>query len=151
MTTAPDAMSEPLAPDAAAPAALSVTRPFYWSVRRELWENRSAYIAPLAVAAVVLVGFLFSTIGMPHRRLETLRLPLARQASVIGQPYHFAEAAMIITMVIVTVFYALNALHAERRDRSILFWKSLPVSDTTTVLAKAPSSSRSPRSSSCCC
>ena len=34
-------------------------------------------------------------------------------------------------------FYCLDALHGERRDRSILFWKSLPVSDLTTVLAKA--------------
>jgi ABC-2 type transport system permease protein len=39
--------------------------------------------------------------------------------------------------VIVGVFYSLDALHGERRDRSILFWKSLPVSDLTTVLAKA--------------
>ncbi len=60
MTLETDAMSEPLAPDAAAPAALSPTRPFYWSVRRELWENRSVYLAPLAVAGVVLVGFLFT-------------------------------------------------------------------------------------------
>ena len=29
----------------------------YWSVRRELWENRSIYIAPLAVAGVILFGF----------------------------------------------------------------------------------------------
>ena len=35
------------------------------------------------------------------------------------------------------IFYSLEALHGERRDRSILFWKSLPVSDLTTVLAKA--------------
>jgi len=35
------------------------------------------------------------------------------------------------------VFYCLDALHSERRDRSILFWKSLPVSDLTTVLSKA--------------
>jgi len=37
----------------------------------------------------------------------------------------------------VSVFYCLDALHGERRDRSILFWKSMPVSDLTTVLAKA--------------
>ena len=35
------------------------------------------------------------------------------------------------------MFYCLDALHGERRDRSILFWKSLPVSDLTTVLSKA--------------
>ena len=38
---------------------------------------------------------------------------------------------------IVSIFYSLETLHGERRDRSILFWKSLPVSDLTTVLSKA--------------
>ena len=33
-------------------------------------------------------------------------------------------------------FYLLDALHGERKDRSVLFWKSMPVSDTTTVLSK---------------
>jgi ABC-2 type transport system permease protein len=37
----------------------------------------------------------------------------------------------------VGVFYCLDALHGERRDRSILFWKSLPVSDLTTLFSKA--------------
>jgi len=37
---------------------------------------------------------------------------------------------------IVGIFYSLDALYGERRDRSILFWKSLPVSDLTTVLSK---------------
>jgi ABC-2 type transport system permease protein len=43
----------------------------------------------------------------------------------------------MLTAMIVGLFYCLEALHGERRDRSILFWKSLPVSDTTAVLAKA--------------
>ena len=49
-------------------------RPFYWSVWRELWENRSIYIAPILVAVVVLFGFLVSTIGLPERRREVLLL-----------------------------------------------------------------------------
>src|SRR5207244_6768721 len=43
----------------------------------------------------------------------------------------------IFTAFIIGVFYCLDALHGERRDRSILFWKSLPVSDLTTVISKA--------------
>ncbi len=43
----------------------------------------------------------------------------------------------IFTAFIVGLFYCLDALHGERRDRSILFWKSVPVSDLTTVLSKA--------------
>jgi ABC-2 type transport system permease protein len=120
----------------AAPAALAPTRPIYWSVRRELWENRSLYVAPLVVAGVALVGFALSTIGMPQRRLATLQLPRAEQIAVIGEPYDSAAMAIIVTTFIVGVVYCLGALHGERRDRSILFWKSLPVSDLQTVIAK---------------
>src|SRR5436305_7077310 len=115
----------------------SLTRPFYWSVWRELWENRSIYIAPLIVAAVVLFGFLVSTIGMPERRRAVLLLDPAKQRALIGMPYDVAAMMLIFTAFIVGVFYCLDALHGERRDRSILFWKSLPVSDLTTVLSKA--------------
>ena len=48
-----------------------------------------------------------------------------------------AGAPVLLTAGLVAVFYCLDALHSERRDRTILFWKSLPVSDFTTVLSKA--------------
>ena len=115
----------------------SSTQPFYWSVRRELWENRSIYAAPLIVAVVVLFGFLVSTVGMPQRRQDVLLLDPAHQRAAIGAPYDMAAMMLIFTAFIVGVFYCLDALHGERRDRSILFWKSLPVSDLTTVLSKA--------------
>jgi len=44
---------------------------------------------------------------------------------------------MMLTGIVVSVFYCLDALHDERRDRSILFWKSLPVSDLNAVVSKA--------------
>jgi ABC-2 type transport system permease protein len=112
------------------------TRPLYWSVWRELWENRSIYIAPLIVAAVQVVGFAISAIGLAERRRGVLLLEPAKQR-VIEQPYDMAAIMMIFTVFIVGVFYCLDALHGERRERSILFWKSLPVSDLTTVLSKA--------------
>src|SRR5436305_8302852 len=52
-------------------------------------------------------------------------------------PYDVASMMLIFTAFIVGVFYCLDALHGERRDRSILFWKSLPVSDLTTLRSKA--------------
>ena len=113
------------------------TRPFYWSVRRELWENRSIYVAPLIVAAVQVFGFAISTIGLADRRRAVLLLDPAQQRAAIETPYDLAAMMMIFTVFIVGVFYCLDALHGERRDRSILFWKSLPVSDLTTVLSKA--------------
>ncbi|MGZ6020890.1 MAG: hypothetical protein ACXWKO_19665, partial [Phenylobacterium sp.] len=134
MTNPSDAMNDARPTPAAPP--LHATRPFYWSVRRELWENRSLYLAPLAVAGLVLIGLLLSTIGMAHRRLATLQLPPDKQVAVISQPYDFAQGAVMLTAFIVAAAYCLGSLHGERRDRSVLFWKSLPVSDLTTVLAK---------------
>src|SRR6266571_5321705 len=116
---------------------MSATRPMYWSVRRELWENRSIYIAPLIVAAVQVFGFAISTIGLAERRRAVLLLDPAKQRAAIEMPYDLAAMMMIFTVFIVGVFYCLDALHGERRDRSILFWKSLPVSDLTTVLSKS--------------
>src|SRR6266853_1467020 len=119
------------------PGYRSATRPFYWSVWRELWENRSIYVAPALVAIVVLFGFLVSTIGLPERRRAVLVLDPAKARAEIEAPYNVAAMMLIFTAFIVGVFYCLDALYGERRDRSILFWKSLPVSDLTTVLSKA--------------
>ena len=120
-----------------APAVMSLTRPMYWSVRRELSENRSIYLAPLAAAATAMFGFLVSLMGLPHRTGGLATLNPAHQHEWITQPYDITAGVMMATMILVTVFYCADALYGERRDRSILFWKSLPVSDRTTVLAKA--------------
>jgi ABC-2 type transport system permease protein len=119
------------------PALISETRPMYWSIRRELWENRSIYLAPLVVAAVVLFACALGTIGLPRkmRTLPTLG-PAKRHAAVV-MPYSMAPAPIMLATFLVGFFYCLDALYGERRDRSILFWKSLPVSDRTAVLSKA--------------
>ncbi len=114
-----------------------VTRPFYWSVWREVWENKSIYIAPLIVAGVILFGMLVSARHLPDLRRKALLLEATRQRAAIELPYDIVAMMIIITAFIVGVFYCLDALHGERRDRSILFWKSLPVSDLTIVLSKA--------------
>src|SRR6476469_4190084 len=132
-TTAPEMPNES---QQVVPVAKPATRPLRWSVWRELWENRSIYIAPLAVAVVVLLGFMISTYGMPERRREVLLMDPAKQQTLISEPYDVAAMMLIFTVFIVGVFYCLDALYGERRDRSILFWKSLPVSDLTTVLSK---------------
>lgn len=120
------------APESVSARTFQATNPFYWSVRRELWEYRSIYLAPLIVAAVTLFGFLVATMG---RALATS--DLAQREAVLVEPYHFAEGAIMGAAVIVQLFYCLAALYDERRDRSVLFWKSLPVSDATVVLSKA--------------
>jgi ABC-2 type transport system permease protein len=119
------AMNEP------SPVSISATKPMYWSIRRELWEHRSIYVAPLAVAGVAFFGFsLGSILGIWE---PALRLNPALPEG----PYDMVAGLMMLTGIVVSVFYCIDALHGERRDRSILFYKSLPVSDTTTVLAKA--------------
>lgn len=112
-------------------------RPMYWSVRRELWENRSIYIAPLVVAGVVLFSFMISTFRLPNRMRGLAALELAKQREVVLTPYSLAASVILLSGFIVGAFYCLDALNSERRDRSILFWKSMPVSDRTTVFAKA--------------
>src|SRR6266513_3011308 len=113
------------------------TRPFYWSVWRELWENRSIYIAPSIVAAIILFGSFVGAFHLPGKRRNALLLDPAHRRAAIEIPYDIAAMMFIFTAFIVGVFYCLDALHGERRDRSILFWKSLPVSDRTTVFSKA--------------
>ncbi|MBI3477172.1 MAG: ABC transporter permease [Acidobacteria bacterium] len=118
-------------------AAFPVSRLILWSVKRELWENRSIFLAPLAAAGIVLIGAL---IGLP-RFLANVRggaeMSPAMQHDAIEQAYMFAALLIMGATFVVAIFYSLGALHGERRDRSILFWKSLPVSDLTTVLSKA--------------
>lgn len=130
MNTQANTMREfPAESGAIVPATIPASRRFYWLVRRELWENRSIYIAPLAVAALIVVGFLIGAIKA--------RATSAEQHEFVQQPYDFAALLIMATMFLVAVFYCLDALHGERRDRSVLFWKSLPVSDLSTVLSKA--------------
>lgn len=96
-----------------------------WSVRREVWENRSIYLAPLIVGVLIALSSIIGTfIG--------INSPVSRFASHL----EIAGGALMITTLVVAIFYCLDALYGERRDRSILFWKSMPVSDPAAVLSK---------------
>src|ERR1700736_3532404 len=138
MNTQSNAVPEsPLDMQGMTPAVVSATRPMYWSVRRELWENRSIYIAPLAAAAIAMLGFLISLYWLPRDMRALPPLDPAHQCVALATPYSHVAMVLMLTGVLVGIFYCLDALHGERRDRSILFWKSLPVSDLTTVLSKS--------------
>jgi ABC-2 type transport system permease protein len=106
-------------------------------VRREFWEHRALWIAPLVVAAILL-AIVVSGRGIVH-------LPDDLTASALNENQKLAIFALThwgmtvpqyLVMTIVLFFYLLDALYAERRERSILFWKSLPVSDAATVISK---------------
>lgn len=122
----------PLESHFAAPRVISATQQMYWALRREFWESRWIYLAPLAVVALFLLGFV---IHLPMHGLS--HLDPSRQHNTVIEPYAMVAALLMGTFLFVAMFYCVETLQRERRDRSILFWKSLPVSDVTTVLTKA--------------
>src|SRR4029077_5180086 len=69
------------------PAALSATRPLYWSIRRELWENRSIYVAPLAAAAVGMLAFFINLIYLPRTLRALPGMDPGHQQMMIAMPY----------------------------------------------------------------
>ena len=138
MNTPSDTIPESIDSKASAPApTFSATRPLYWSVRRELWENRTIYVAPLVAAGLGILAFLIGLISLPHGMDPQAASDPMDQRVALAMPYAHLAWLVLPTAFVVAIFYCLDALHGERRDRSILFWKSLPVSDLTTVLAKA--------------
>ena len=106
-------------------------------VRRELWEHRSLWAAPLAVAALLVLSSLLT-----HGALQVDPADTAEWLDPQKKTILFALAQWGLTiphylvMVLVQTLYLLDCLYAERKDRSILFWKSLPVSDGATVASK---------------
>jgi ABC-2 type transport system permease protein len=143
MNTQSSAIPEAFDAQEAAPATISPAMAFYWSVRRELWENRWLYLAPLGVAALFLIGFLITTVHLPEAMRSAGMVVTSNgsgghlEGHMMGGPYDLAADLMMALAILIGIFYSADALHGERRDRSILFWKSMPVSDTATVLAKA--------------
>jgi ABC-2 type transport system permease protein len=106
-------------------------------VRRELWEHPALWRAPLIVAAVLALCTIFSvTLGI---QVDDRRLSLIDESEriiVLNMSQMVWAVIMCLVTGVVGAFYALDCLYAERKDRSILFWKSLPVSDELTVLSK---------------
>ncbi len=113
-------------------------------IRREFWEHRSIYITPLAVASVVTLGTLAALMfaGEFARELDiaifgaqNVAGDFERRAVLTGF-FVGSSWLFLLALSILTIFYSLDCLYAERKDKSILFWRSLPVTDTETVLSK---------------
>jgi ABC-2 type transport system permease protein len=106
-------------------------------IRREFWEHRSLWITPLIVAGLLVLAAIplhvgndisdgpDNILGDAHNRLGIFTLVIWGQT-----------VPQYLVMTIVLSFYLMDCLYLERKDRSILFWKSLPVSDATTVISK---------------
>jgi ABC-2 type transport system permease protein len=101
-----------------------------WLIRREFWENRAIWILPVVFGAMLIVAALFGHVSVPT---------LATQNEIrnFGVEFLVAFGLMFYTvMSVYATWYLLDSLYADRKDRSILFWKSLPISDTDTVVSK---------------
>jgi ABC-2 type transport system permease protein len=123
---------------------INTTRPFLTLVRRELWEHGSLVWAPLAMALTIIVVSLVSVMVKTSvdidlgedRPLPELFGDVEKQRGIFSLVMAGLVLPQLLVAFVVVFFYLLDCLFTERRDRSILFWKSLPVSDAKTVLSK---------------
>lgn len=113
-------------------------------IRREIWEHRSIYVTPAAIAVIVTLGTLAMLLfaGGFAKELDVaifgaqnLAGDAERQVALTGF-FVGTSWLFLFALAILTVFYTLDSLYAERKDKSILFWRSLPITDAETVLSK---------------
>jgi ABC-2 type transport system permease protein len=101
-----------------------------WLIRREFWENRAIWVIPAVFGALLILAALFGQVSIPK-----LNSP-AEMHEAAGAFQVIVGAMFYVVMSVYATWYLLDCLYADRRDRSILFWKSLPLSDARTVLIK---------------
>jgi ABC-2 type transport system permease protein len=112
---------------------------FMWLIRRELWENRGIWTVPSIVGGILVVvttmTATFGDISINNASLFVHRH--GDEARVLGEMLLFGfGTSLFLFMCLYSIFYLVDSLSTERKDRSILFWKSLPISDGATVLSK---------------
>jgi ABC-2 type transport system permease protein len=118
-------------------------------VRRELWEHRAFWTVPAVMSA--LFTLLLMRVGwellteVPATKIAEMNARVAESGSLVDFASQTKAAAMAFSgiglaigsiLLFVAFFYLLDSLYNDRRDRSILFWRSMPVTDTQTVLSK---------------
>lgn len=119
---------------------------FLYLVRRETWEHKALYRAPIITMLVlVAVAILLTAKGLiggemymafEHARAEVGDV-IPKYLSTISPVMIWVLFTIVTTVSTITAaFYLLDCLYAERKNRTIMFWKSLPISDTSTVASK---------------
>lgn len=120
---------------------------FIWLIKRELWEWRSAWIAPAALAATLILILLYVAISnhaaIPMEVFDSSSWGTGEDAVTPAKLDVLASLALVAIaslfgslLFLMRIFYSTDTLYGERRERSILFLKSLPISDMETVLSK---------------
>jgi ABC-2 type transport system permease protein len=114
-------------------------------MRREIWEHRSIWVTPAAVAtittllaiAMVIAVAAFGEILNPDiEKIADATIPETVRRAALAGFLMGNTTVFLIAMWFVTIFYCLDAMYAERKDKSILFWRSLPITDAETVVSK---------------
>lgn len=118
-------------------------------VRRELWEHRAFWLVPTAIAGFFTLLMLragVEMVGGEHADdIARINEKLADKVSletfmqktdVAATAFAAAALPFAVCLGFIVLFYLLDSLYSDRRDRSVLFWRSMPVTDTQSVLAK---------------
>ncbi|HEY4581854.1 MAG TPA: ABC transporter permease [Lysobacter sp.] len=141
-----NAMTDTL-PQRRAVAAPHATHKFRLLLKREYWEHRGGFFwAPAIAAGITLLFTLMAAVGgsiFKQRHTNEIQMAGADPGEIARVLGGVGDLALLggvgITLIVlgfVVFFYSLGALYDDRRDRSVLFWKSLPVSDASTVGSK---------------
>lgn len=129
---------------------------FITLLKREYWESKTSFFwVPLIVAGIGVFGALLALGAATFSNIDAAELGShdvgnlfkLYDVSVNDEVKSFGTQAFLYSalysfyfvLAIVGFFYCLGALYDDRKDKSILFWKSMPVSDTQTVLSKVAS------------
>ncbi len=101
-----------------------------WLIKREFWENRAIWTIPAVIGLLLIAAGLFSHVSLPP-------ISSAEDNRQFGAIFYVAIGMFFyLVMSVYATWFLLDCLYADRKDRSILFWKSLPISDTETVVSK---------------
>lgn len=118
---------------------------FYWLVKREFWEHRGGFLwTPLiTVGVVVLINIMLLIAtgvigGQKWHHIANASPDQLHKLGVVLAGIGLMPAGIVFVVLFFVLFtYCMKTLSNDRVDRSILFWKSLPISDLSTILSKA--------------
>jgi ABC-2 type transport system permease protein len=112
---------------------VTIVQKLGWLIRRELWEHRSLYIAPIALGVLLIVlRFLPRNLAVGFSAASEG----AKAADRIMMPYVGTSFLMFVVGLLLSIYFCVSST-GEHRDRTMLFWKSLPISDGMSIAAKA--------------
>lgn len=114
-------------------------------IQKECFENRGSVLwIPLSIGLLMMIITMGSLLWHGDVAIQfndeginaISELDLATRHQIATVLLAGLSIPFFLTLSFVVIFFLAHALFDERKDRSILFWKSLPVSDQLTVSAK---------------